>query len=259
MIKRMMFLAAIMVCAAAVLAHAKKEWDELKGSNFIVYSRDVPEDFVNTVLEEAENDFRRVSENLGVVHYQSWAWDKRANIYIYPNEEDYVKNGGMGWSHGSALVQAKMIRTFPSDNGFFDSILPHELGHIILHEYVGPVADVPLWFDEGVAMYQEKARRLGAHAAVRKAIKNGQFIPLTQLAVMRLYNGTDKETVQLFYAESASVVNFMIAELGEAHFRKLCQGLKDRMRFEQALSAAYMRIDHLEELNKRWVAFLEGE
>jgi Peptidase MA superfamily len=131
--------------------------------------------------------------------------------------------------------------------------------HIILHEFVGPFAHVPVWFDEGVAMYQEKARRPGSHQVVKKAIENGQFIPLTQLTDMRLYNGTAQDTVDFFYTESASAVNFMITELGEEHFYKLCRELKDETPFEDALAKTYMRAKNLEELNKLWVKFLEEQ
>ncbi len=243
-----------------VLEAKEKEWDVQKGSNFIIYSRDVPEDFVQTVMAQCEEDYQRISQNLGITRYQSWSWEKRASVYIYRDAEDYVNNGAQaGWSHGAALISSKTIKTYPSQSGFFDSVLPHELGHIILHEFIGPQTSVPLWFDEGVAMYQEKARRVGAHGAVRKSKINGQFIPLTQLTDMRLYTNSNDAEVQLFYAESASIVNFMITELGQAHFSRFCQELKRQVPFEEALAKVYISIKTIGDLNKKWVSFLEEE
>lgn len=240
--------------------NAKKEWEEMKGGNFIIYYRNVPLDFVNTVMEEAEEQFRTVTENLGISRYQSWSWEKRARIYIFANEEDYTKNAGQAvWSHGAAEVRSKKIMTYPSASGFFDALLPHELGHIILHEYVGHMIPIPVWFDEGVAMYQEKAKRLGAHDAVRKAIEKGEFIPLTDLANMPLYKNTEIEKVHLFYNESASVVNFMITQLGDQNFYRLCRELKNQRRFDDALSAVYPRIRDIQDLNKMWRQYLEAE
>ena len=237
-----------------------KDWQELKGSNFIVYYREaVPEDFVRTVMDSAEDSFGQVSANLGISRYQSWASEKRASIYIYTDQNDYINNGGQaGWSHGAALISSKTIKTFPSDEGFFDALLPHELGHIILHEFVGPYANIPLWFDEGVAMYQEKAKHIGAGKIVQEALEKGQFIPLTELTDMRLYNNSDRATVDLFYAESASIVNFIITQLGESHFYKLCRELKENTRFVDALPKIYMHIDNLDDLNKKWVNYLKG-
>lgn len=260
--RKIIILAVLMVLCAHSSVLAKKEWDEQKGTNFTVFyhKQAVPQDFVDTVMESAEEEIKNVTSNMGITRYQGWQWDKRASIYIYSTQDDYVQNGGQaGWSEGSAVVSTKTIKTYPLDNGFFDSILPHEMGHIILHEMVGPYADIPLWFDEGVAMYQEKSRRLGAGDQVKKAIKNGQFIPLTQLMDMRLYNETPEATVQLFYAESASVVNFLITEFGALRFHKLCLELKENTRFPDALAKIYMRIKSIEDLNKMWVKHLEEQ
>lgn len=236
-----------------------KDWEISKGKYFIVYYRsEVPEDFVNTVIESAEEDYRSVIENIGITWYQGWKWEKPVLIYIYRDQNDYISNGGQAeWSHGAALVATKTIRTFPSDEGFFDALLPHELGHIVLHEYLGPYADIPLWFDEGVAMYQEKAKRIGANKLVREALLNGQFIPLSQLLDMRLYTDSDRKMVDLFYAESASIVNFMISELGRNYFYRFCQELKQHTRLVDAISKIYFNIKDLDDLNKKWVNFLK--
>ncbi len=237
---------------------AEKYWKELKTDNFRIYAHDVDADFVQTVMQEAEETLSDVLENLGLRKHQIWTQKSPISIYIYKNEDDYVKNGGQaGWSHGAALIQSRAIRTFPAASGFFDSILPHELGHIVLHEYVGIYIPIPLWFDEGVAMYQEKAKQLGGLKATRIAIKNEKFIPLTQLANVRLYAETDLEKIHLFYAESASIVNFMITELGDFRFRKLCRELKNNRSFDNALTSAYPRVKDLNDLNKQWVQFLQ--
>lgn len=240
--------------------HADQEWATLKGENFIIYYRpDVTEDFAKTVLDSAEDGLRQVYENLGLSAYQNWASDKRVSIYVYSDQNDYVSNGGQaGWSHGAALIYNRAIKTFPADAGFFDAILPHELGHIVLHMFVGPYASIPLWFDEGVAMYQEKAKHIGAAKVVQEALLKGQFIPLNQLTVMRLYSNSPRETVELFYSESASIVNFMITQLGEGHFYQLCRELKGNISFEDALAKVYINIGSLDDLNKKWVEFLKG-
>src|SRR6185295_10938486 len=116
--------------------------------------------------------------------------------------------------------------------------------HIIFHEYIGFDVDVPLWFEEGVAMYQEKAKRFGANGDVLRALKNGEFISLTDLTNMRLYSDSPPDKVQLFYAESASVVNYMISELGENRFAKLCRELKGGGNFMDAMQSSYVRFSN---------------
>jgi len=238
----------------------EKDWQQMGGQDFIIYYRtDVPEDFVQTTLDTAEDEFKRVADNLGITHYINWSLDKRASIYIYSDQEDFVKNGHQAlWSHGTAFARLKTIKTFPEAQGFFDAILPHELGHIIFRDFVGFTAEMPLWFEEGVAMYQEKAKRLGANKAVKEAMQNGTFIPLSKLSHMRLYMNSKQELVELFYAESASIVYFMITELGEQQFFMLCRELKNNISFGAALEKVYLKFKNLDELNQSWVDFLEG-
>jgi hypothetical protein len=235
------------------------EWSQYKSAHFIVLHRDVPLSFVKSVADSAENYYREITSNLGFNREQNWMSEERAKIYIYENDRDYVRNAKQyQWSHGAASVRDRTIRTFPAAHGFFDSTLPHELGHIIFHEYIGFDVEIPLWFEEGVAMFQERAQRVGAHETVAKALKNGQFIPLTQLTNMRLYSDTPTEEVQLFYAESASVVNYLISELGEHRFVKLCRELKSGRNFMEALGSSYGRFSSIEDLNRAWVNYLKS-
>lgn len=236
------------------------EWNEYKRQHFIIFYKDAPFDFVQTVEQTAEQYYADITENLGFTRYKGWNWDDRAKIYIYNDADDYVESGKQaGWSHGAASPRDKTIRTFPSAHGFFDSTLPHELGHIIFREFIGFKARIPSWFEEGVAMYQEKARRWGAHAAVRKAMAEGTFKSLDELSLMPPTYGTSRDMVDLFYAESASIVNFMIGELGRQRFIRLCRKLKKGGPFEWAVDSVYARFKTVDDLNKAWVRYLENE
>lgn len=253
------------VCAVLILClsvsfvdGAKDEWNEKKSRHFFIYYLNAPEDFVETVEDAAEEYYEKIARNLGFTRYKSWTWDNRAKIYIFDDKTHYVNvSRASGWSAGHALTALKIIRTFPSAHGFFDSILPHELGHIIFREFVGEQADIPLWFEEGVAMRQEKAKRWGADKQVLEAIANGNFIPLQELSLGRLRNTSNVNAVHLVYSQSASAVNFMINKYGKVRFRRLLRNLKDGDSFDQALKAIYVRFDDQEELNKAWLDYLE--
>jgi len=243
---------------SATTGLGEEKWQEQSSSHFLIYYKEAPLDFIKTVEENAEEYYNEITSNLGFTRYDSWTWDKRAIIYIYNDADDYIKSSKQAnWSHGAASVHEKIIRTFPSAHGFFDSTLPHELGHIIFREFVGLYADVPTWFDEGVAMYQEKAKRWGTNKIVRQAMAEERFIPLNKLSTLRLNNKTERETVDLFYAEAASVVYFLMTEFGQSRFVSFCRELKEGHPFEVALKSVYVRFDNIEELNKRWVIYLE--
>lgn len=252
-----------LVCVLAgssIGAENNARWKEYKRHHFIIYYKKASFDFVQTVERSAEDYYVEITDNLGFTRYKGWSWDDRARIYIFDDKNDYVETSRQaGWSQGSASPKSKTIRTFPSAHGFFDSTLPHELGHIIFREFVGFNAQVPSWFEEGVAMYQEKARRYGAHDEVRRAIQDGTFKPLSELSITSVRRTRNKDLVNLFYAESASVVNFMINELGDQRFVRLCRKLKDGGPFSWAIDSVYPRLKNVDDLNDAWVKFLNNE
>ncbi len=232
------------------------QWREEKSEHFIVAYQNVPEGFVQDVLQAAEDHYRDTMTTLGFTRYQGWTWDKRVRIVIYDSQEAYVKSSHYGWSGGQVDTAAKQITTFPSETGFFDSLLPHELGHIIFREGAGFYNNIPLWLEEGVAMYQERARRLGADDGVRSLIAQGSYIPLVELNQMALRSGTDRATVRAFYTEAASLVGFLINEYEVYRFARLCRELRDGQRFSWALKKAYMEFSDLVSLEKAWRRYL---
>jgi hypothetical protein len=252
--------------AAAVLIQApwvwaakpKSEWNEKKSQHFVVFYKDAPKDFVDEVIRSAEQYYIEITRDFGFTRYESWSYDSRAKIYIYKDQDDYVNSARQAnWSHGAAFAKSKTIRTFPAAHGFFDSLLPHELGHIIFREFVGHNVSLPRWFEEGVAMYQEKSRRWGAHKTVKDAIDRGVFIPLKDLNRSLLDPKVTDEVVDLFYAESASVIYFLIKEFGENRFETFCRKLKYGSPFFEAMKGAYGRFGTIEELNQAWVDYLK--
>lgn len=254
-------LAVFLVSAYLNPATAEEDgWQKVQSRHFFIYYKDSPIDFVQNVNEAAESYYEDITRNLGFSRYEPWSFDERAKIYIYSDQDDYINTAQQAnWSHGVANAKEKVIRTFPSAHGFFDSTLPHELGHIIFREFVGFRADIPLWMDEGVAMYQEKAKRWGSTAAVGKALESKTFIPLGELSTMGLYRDTDRETIELFYAEAASAMYFLITEYGEHRFVSFCRELKDGAHFEDALQRNYSRFDNMDGLNKAWVDYLKKQ
>ena len=254
--RNLFFCAFLTLCCHAQADQDK--WNQYKSAHFLIYYKSIPIDFIKTVEEAAEEHYQQIAKGLGFHRDESWVSDNRAKIYIYQDADDYVADAKQyQWSHGAAFAAEKTIRTFPSAHGFFDSTLPHEMGHIIFREFIGIHTEVPLWFEEGVAMYQEKAKRFGANTVVKKAVENGEFIALKQLTDMRLYNNSPANELDLFYAESASVVYYMISELGEFNFVRFCRALKEGKSFSDALQNIYVRFRNLDDLNRAWLNYLE--
>ncbi|MCR4336430.1 MAG: peptidase MA family metallohydrolase [Candidatus Omnitrophica bacterium] len=251
------FFAAIFVLGMIPVADSQ-EWKEYRTQHFLIYYKDTPQDFIRTVEDAAERYYDEILDRLGFSRETIWTLKDRTRIYIYSDQEDYVNSTGQaGWSHGAADVRNRIIKTFPSSNGFFDTLLPHELGHIIFREYIGYNLFIPLWFEEGIAMFQEKAKRWGANKSVHGAIKNGKFIPLTDLSRRGPTKTSDDEYVNLYYTEAASLVYYMIVEFGKYRFNDLCRKLKNGDPFEDAVLKTYRRFQSMEELNEAWMEYVK--
>lgn len=260
MIKQIFITLFLLVFATSAQAKSDEDWNKYDTRYFIIYYKNAPVDFVKNVAETAGELYSDIAQTIGFTRYNSWSYEDRAKIYIYDDRESYkVHAKNLEWSGGMAVVSRKEIITYAAAVGFFDSTLPHELGHIIFREFIG-YNRVPLWLDEGVAMYQEKAKRWGANKAVLQAIQKGKFIPLNGLNADNLRAvANNEEMINIFYAEAASIVYYMIVELGEARFENFCRRLSDGVSFEEALEASYGRFHNVDQLNDAWVDFLKSQ
>ena len=148
---------AILLCANTA---SGIEWKEMNSDHFIIHFLQ-DEDFAKNVLDKAEYYYKTIATDLGYPRYSEfWLWDDRAKIYIYQNHATYLKaTGEAEWTHGIADYTNKFIASYEWSGEFIDSILPHELAHLIFRDFVGFTGEIPLWLDEGVAQWAEVERR----------------------------------------------------------------------------------------------------
>ncbi len=241
------------------LMASSAEWHEVKAEHFIVYYKNASARFVENTVSRAEEDYKATATSLGFTRYKGWTWNGRVKIYIYDNAEDYKASSGLGWSAGSVQTRSKVISAYPSAHGFFDSTLPHEIGHIIFRDFVGEDAAVPLWLEEGVAMFQEESGRWGSDDEVRRIMEENKFISLADLTGLELNRNSDPELVRIFYVEAASLVSFLLDEGEMYRFARLCRELKSGTRFEWALKKAYMKYQTINALEAAWKDHLSYE
>ncbi len=244
-----------------ILSHAaENDFKEKRSTHFIVYYKEgVDREFIDEIINTSEDYYGEIASNLGYHRYDFWLWDERAKIYIFPYKYSYQKETNQPeWSGGCAFYQEKKIWTYPHASGFFDSILPHELGHIIFREFVGFDRNIPLWFEEGVASYQEKTKRYAATTIVKEYISKNKLMTMEQLS--RIKNPDDIATgdiADVFYIEAVSLIHFLITNHGNYRFAMLCKELKDGNSLDNALSKTYYNIKSTEELYKNWLKDLK--
>lgn len=254
--KYFFFLLAAQLFIAGKVAAAEL-WQERRSTHFIVYYKGAPDDFISSLSYRAEDYYNSIANDLGFARFDFWLWDNRAKIYVYDNAAFYQRAaGGPEWSGGYAVTEEKTIYTFVGAKDFDQTVLPHELAHIIFREFVGmrnPAAT--LWLDEGVASFQQKERAASGKAALKEALKKGLLIPLEKLSRIDPRISGEDNLVALYYYESASIIEFLISEFGKDRFVLFCQNLRDRRNLESAISATY-HFNNLKEMDEAWQKYL---
>lgn len=257
---KIILLITVVIFSLGVNSYSSRDdFKEKKSTHFIVYYKSgVDTDFIDDIIKSAESYYDEIANNLGYHRYSFWLWDDRAKIYIFGDKASYQKETNQpDWSGGCALYQEKKLWTYPHAAGFFDSILPHELGHIIFREFVGFNSDVPLWFEEGVASYQEKSKRYAAKSTVKEALAKKKIFSMAGLSDIRsAHDINGSENVEIFYAQAVSIVYFLIDKFDNSRFAVFCRNLKEGMSFDSALDRTYFSIKDRRDLYKQWMRYI---
>jgi hypothetical protein len=258
-----------------------QEWQELKGEHFLVYFTQ-DKKFAQEVLDKAEVYYQRIASDLGYPRYSEfWLWDKRVKIYIYPDHASFLAATGQPqWSQGMADYKNKQIISFLWSKGFLESLLPHEMAHLIFRDFVGFKGEIPLWLDEGVAQWAEEAKRGEMKFKVQQLFEKDALLSLEDMIRLDIRNVTEKDRVYIrstrtkegdkgivflsgdnlittYYLQSVSLVGFLIEKYGSERFADFCRQLRDGKTIEEALKFAYpVYMRNLKELENRWREYL---
>ncbi len=250
---------------------AEKEWNLRKTAHFFIYYRHCPEDFLNRVEEVSEKSYYSIGDEMGFYRDEFWVWENRAKIYIFDNRKDYLSYTKMGaWSGGCAFPRRKTICTYAGSRRFLGALFTHELTHLIFREFIKHHS-VPLWLDEGVAVFMEKSNRAIYLRQAESIINSGKFIPLEKLFSLNIndldrnYKPPSERTdvvkdydfVHKFYLESFSLVNFLISSYGNYKFLDFCRDLRGGKSFQRSFFSEYSYFKNLADLQKRWVEFYQ--
>ncbi|MFH0731470.1 MAG: hypothetical protein V2A72_00925 [Candidatus Omnitrophota bacterium] len=276
------FLVGIVLFAVSATALAFQE--ELASEHFKV-SFTGDKNFAKEVLDKAEYYYRNIGDEFGYAKYSKfWSWNSRVKITIYPDHDSYIKGTNQPqWSDGVAFYDIKEIAGYNLNAEFTESILPHEIAHMIFLGYLGQAnGKVPLWLYEGVAQWAEELRRDKRRHISTQLHKKGKMLSIKDLMRInsahfkrenRLFirpavtrEGEDgvlfldtEALVDVFYIGSFSLVDFLIERYGAEMFSEFCRQLRDGKTAEEALSFAYPSyIRNKEELAEGWRKYLEA-
>jgi len=249
-------------CLAAVAGGADDApaWREHATDHFRVLFVGEPAAAATSAGTAAERHYSRIATELGLSRPgQSWRWDRRVVIRLYPSEDAFrAATRAPEWAVGRASARLQEIACWAGQAGWEESVLPHEITHLMLRAYLGQEPDPPAWFVEGVTQWMEPDRRAAADEAGRWVLREGRSVPAEQLNGMAARDLADPVAATAFYRQAVSLVGFLFRHGGSERFGRLLRQVRDGKTMEAALRFTYPEtLRSMKDLETRWAKELE--
>ncbi|RLC59963.1 MAG: peptidase MA domain-containing protein, partial [Chloroflexi bacterium] len=228
-------------------------WRSLTEGNITLYWYLGNTAFAQAIMNAAQQALARLTEDTGA------RLKKPVEIYIYTDARDL--QGAMvypqEWTGGVAFTRYGTIAIgiAPNDLDWGKGAIAHELTHLVVHQMVfNPYSGLPTWLDEGLAMYAEGELGAQFQLYLNKAIAENSLISVRSLSSP--FSAYAEESY-LSYAESYSLVEFLITRYGQGKMLSLLNTFEQGSSYDDALRTVYgFDTDGLDVL---WRAYLTGQ
>ncbi len=132
------------------------------------------------------------------------------------------------------------------------TMIAHELSHMVTRQLtLNPYGNIPTWLNEGISVYAEGPLSTYRSGILRNAIAEGKLISVMSLTSQF---SADANQASLSYAESFSIVDFLIKSYGQNKISELLTVFKQGSTYDEALQKVY-GFD-MEGLHSRWASWV---
>lgn len=220
-------------------------WTSISSGNIILHWYKGTEAYAQGLMKAAENARTLLTQDVG-------AWPTAdINLYIYDSNQAMKDAlvGEQSWIGGLTFGENQrtiMIGIGPGEDAWGKSTIAHELAHVAVHSIMGGCyASIPLWLDEGVAVYTEGVPDPAYAKLINQAIYSDELFSLRSISEQ--YQEVDGDP-SLTYAEALSVVQFLVSQYGHEKIQRLLTGLGQGYTYDTALQSALgLDMDGLED------------
>ena len=217
-------------------------WQHLSQGLLEVNWYNRPLDFGRVMLAQASDSIKHISSVLGggLIH--------PINLWIYETIDDFhgsLAPGAYEWVGGVAfpmLDEASIVAVSTSDHTLVRD-MPHELTHLIFHQLTGNRIDLPTWFDEGLAVYNQIYHESDMSLRFNKALQAQALLRLDDISLDFPANA---DQAYLAYAESWNLVDYMYSTFGQP---RMAQLIKDLGNVSTDVSADFQQALGVDELH----------
>ena len=236
----------------------KHTWSTLTQGYINVHWYGQNQSFGQTIMNEAQSALSTINNDTG------GKLDEAVNISVYTSVQDYAASvlGVQEWSGGVTLSQYNSILVVIEPDAL-SSDLPataHELTHAVIGQLTfNPYNSIPFWLNEGLAVHvQFTGGQLPSNftSALSNGIANNNLISVRSLSDPF---SAFADKAYLSYAESDSVVTYLINQYGSDKIHQLLNSFKQGSTYDDALQSIYgFNMDGLFNQWKSWVTTQKG-
>jgi len=176
-------------------------------------------------------------------------------IVIYNSHRELMRvleEGSAEWTGAVTFNTTGCIAIGLGPDDWMDKVIPHELTHATLYMITKqPFGDIPRWLHEGLAMRSEGGMSTEERSALADAIRKNTLISLRALN-----SGfpDDRERAILSYAQSNSLIDFIIDRYGTAKLGELINVFAVGAHYDDALLQVFgVDMDGMEDLWREYI------
>jgi len=212
-------------------------WQKLNMGQLSLFWYKGTQSLANELMAACQQALERLSRDTGIYP------EKPISLFIYASSKDL--QGAMifpqEWTGGIAFTEYGIIAIGvpPNELDWGKRAVAHELGHMVIHQMTfSPYGAIvlPNWLDEGLAMHAEGKPDPYLESWLKKAISENKLISVRSLSSP--FSAIPEEAY-ISYAESQSLVEFLIQNYGKDKMLRLLSLLKEGNSCDEAMTEVY--------------------
>ena len=209
-------------------------WEVLEGEYVRLYWHDQNQGFGQEYFDLAVRAASDLSEEFAV------APKEPVSIVIYNSHEELMSvlvESSAEWTGAVNFSGQNVIVIGLGSSSWMDTVIPHELTHAVLDQFVKPpFGEIPRWLHEGLALRSEGGMGFEERIELDEAIDSNTLI---SLRVLNSVFADQRDKAILSYAESFSLVDFIIAEHGTESLGELIAVFAEGAHYDDAVMQVF--------------------
>jgi hypothetical protein len=222
----------------------KHNWQTVSATNLNLHYYDLDAAKANDLLDAGKTSLARNLQQAGLKP------DGPMDVYVYKTYQD-LQDAVLyepSWLGGEAFpdYNITIVGLSSSDAAYDRNVVIHELTHVLVgHLTFTCLGGVPQWLNEGLAVYSEGALDADSQKQLDQAVQNNSLLTVRSISGQF---SAEYGKATLSYAESDSLVNFLIQTYGQPKMTALLLSLRDGNTIDESLTTVYgFNVDGLED------------